>query len=79
MAENVMYNNGGKVPAKVTANPGAEKGLVAVDLAKKDKLSVKTLPNKDTEITFLGGKRGSLVVNVSKDESITFTYTNKNK
>jgi hypothetical protein len=64
--------------AKVIANPGKEKGLMQLDLRKNDKLTVKTLPDKSTEITFKGGNRSQLVVTTDKNDKITLAYTNQN-
>ena len=75
-----MYDDAAtsQTPIKVTANPAKEKGAMNLDLRKNDKLMVKTLPDKSTEITFNGGDRSQLVVTTGKDDKITLAYTNSN-
>lgn len=68
-----------KHPVKVVSDPGDVEGLVNIDLGKKDKMTVKTLPNKNTQITFNGGKRGQLDLTLVKGGAIEFTFTNSNK
>lgn len=73
-----MYGAAGDKAAKITANPGNDKGAVQIDLKGNDKVWMKTLPNDDTEITFNSGKRGKLLTIIKKDGSLQLDYTNKN-